>query len=474
MFELVENGSSKFWEIWRDGSTVYTRFGKAGAGGQTKLKDEGSVDDAERAIEKQIREKTGKGYVEAGGVAVKRGTPDAGELDAQIAALPPLVDDPAYLVFADWLQSKGDPWGELITVQHQLPTAPPKQRAQLVAAAEKLVETVLGPVSEHSRFVWHLGFLRTATLGTSTDPAAIAAAVDELLARPVPRLLDGLVLNPLPNRFETQRDWESSDTNIVDPWTELSALAAKLPARITHLGFGAPTAAASAYLRMPRYTALSEAFPHLRRLELTGSPPEEPGRLAMPKLVDLEVRFANASRADLDAITEAQLPLERVSVWLGARSYCILDDIYSHEDDGYPESFTASDLDSMEIHEVDDDVDSDDIVAFINALPATVKHLGIQSAMLDGDLVAAIASCPAIKQLHTLDLSGGTLDDAGGKALLAAKKSLAHLQALVLERNRLGAATAKKIVDALPRARTGNQRTETGPELFFRYVATME
>ena len=39
------------------------------------------------------------------------------ELDDRIANLPPLVDDPAYLVFADWLQSRGDPWGELISLQ---------------------------------------------------------------------------------------------------------------------------------------------------------------------------------------------------------------------------------------------------------------------------------------------------------------------------------------------------------------------
>ena len=29
----------KFWEVWIDGSQVFTHFGKTGASGQTKLKE---------------------------------------------------------------------------------------------------------------------------------------------------------------------------------------------------------------------------------------------------------------------------------------------------------------------------------------------------------------------------------------------------------------------------------------------------
>ncbi len=36
MFEHADEG--KFWEIWIDGGNVYTRHGKLGASGQTKLK----------------------------------------------------------------------------------------------------------------------------------------------------------------------------------------------------------------------------------------------------------------------------------------------------------------------------------------------------------------------------------------------------------------------------------------------------
>src|SRR4051794_735860 len=68
-FEFVEGTSSKFWEVWSDGSTVYTRYGKIGSDGQTTMKDQGSAEGAKKLHDKLVKEKTGKGYEEktAGG-----------------------------------------------------------------------------------------------------------------------------------------------------------------------------------------------------------------------------------------------------------------------------------------------------------------------------------------------------------------------------------------------------------------------
>ena len=70
-FEFVEGTSSKFWEIWREGQNVYTRYGKIGASGQVTVKDEGSEEKAQKLHDKLVKEKTGKGYQEktAGGAA---------------------------------------------------------------------------------------------------------------------------------------------------------------------------------------------------------------------------------------------------------------------------------------------------------------------------------------------------------------------------------------------------------------------
>lgn len=65
MFELVEGSSHKFWEVWQNGGTVSTRYGKIGAAGQTTVKDEGSPEAARKLYDKLIAEKTRKGYSEA-------------------------------------------------------------------------------------------------------------------------------------------------------------------------------------------------------------------------------------------------------------------------------------------------------------------------------------------------------------------------------------------------------------------------
>lgn len=52
----------KFWEISKDGSEVTVRFGKIGSNGQTKTKDYGDDDKAQKEYDKLVREKTKKGY----------------------------------------------------------------------------------------------------------------------------------------------------------------------------------------------------------------------------------------------------------------------------------------------------------------------------------------------------------------------------------------------------------------------------
>ena len=63
-FECIDGKSSKFWEIRIAGATITTRHGKIGAKGQETVK---SFDDASAAadfMEKQIAQKTAKGYLE--------------------------------------------------------------------------------------------------------------------------------------------------------------------------------------------------------------------------------------------------------------------------------------------------------------------------------------------------------------------------------------------------------------------------
>lgn len=66
-FEFRDQKSSKFWAIERSGSEVITRWGRIDSKGQSASKDFGDPAKAASEVDKQIRSKTGKGYVEVAG-----------------------------------------------------------------------------------------------------------------------------------------------------------------------------------------------------------------------------------------------------------------------------------------------------------------------------------------------------------------------------------------------------------------------
>lgn len=76
-FEFSDSTSNKFWEVDVKGKTLNVTFGKIGTKGQSKPKDFASPEKAKAEMEKLIKEKTGKGYVEVGGKAVKEAKPAA-------------------------------------------------------------------------------------------------------------------------------------------------------------------------------------------------------------------------------------------------------------------------------------------------------------------------------------------------------------------------------------------------------------
>ncbi|GHH35135.1 DUF4132 domain-containing protein [Lentzea cavernae] len=61
-WELVADGSAKFWEIEQDGATVTVRFGRLGTTGQTQTKELASAEAATAHVTKLVSEKEKKGY----------------------------------------------------------------------------------------------------------------------------------------------------------------------------------------------------------------------------------------------------------------------------------------------------------------------------------------------------------------------------------------------------------------------------
>ncbi|MEO8554307.1 MAG: hypothetical protein ABI678_30235, partial [Kofleriaceae bacterium] len=93
--------------------------------------------------------------------AAERDPATRAEYEAFIARLRDSQEPADFLVFGDWLQSAGDPRGELIAIQHALETAVNEDRARLIDAEKKLLALPdLAPGIELRTLKWKRGFVR--------------------------------------------------------------------------------------------------------------------------------------------------------------------------------------------------------------------------------------------------------------------------------------------------------------------------
>ena len=63
-FNFNDDKSAKFWSIETNGSEFTVNYGRIGTNGQTQTKSFGSDEECQKAADKLIKEKTGKGYIE--------------------------------------------------------------------------------------------------------------------------------------------------------------------------------------------------------------------------------------------------------------------------------------------------------------------------------------------------------------------------------------------------------------------------
>jgi len=66
-FEFSEGSSNKFWEVWVEGTSLMTKYGRIGASGSQTVKDFGTAEKVQKEYDKIVNEKTKKGYQEVDG-----------------------------------------------------------------------------------------------------------------------------------------------------------------------------------------------------------------------------------------------------------------------------------------------------------------------------------------------------------------------------------------------------------------------
>jgi hypothetical protein len=169
-------------------------------------------------------------------------------------------------------------------------------------------------------------------------------------------------------------------------------------------------------------------LPNLERMTLKGGDI----RLGNPKstsLRSLTLHAGGLPQAAGASLGQAELPnLEHLEVWFGTINY--------------GGSCSAAEVRGI-LH---------------NKSLAQVRSLGLANADFADDLAAEVAVAELWPALERLDLSMGTMTDAGAERLLAVAKQLARLAHVDLSRNFLSPAMCDRIRAALPNATVDSQK----------------
>lgn len=360
------------------------------------------------------------------------------ELEAAILADPDARE--VYAVYADWLLEHGEPDGELVAVQLALEDAP--REAALLARERELLparEEQLGGLYSYAvkgslcRPVWRRGLLYAITMDADAYSTDNAFIYRELVAAPIARFLRELSVTPA---TAIGGRHTPDDAAIVDAIAALG-----VPAALRRLAFDP----LDFQLSWTRLTDLSPIYPHLARLEELAIQAGDVtlGRIDLPSLRSLEIVTGGLRRHVLESISAASWPrLERLVLYLGTERYggdCTLADL-------------AAILDGA-------------------VLPAGLRTLGLCNCELAGELAASLARSRILPRLAHLDLSHGTLDDAGARAILDHADAFRHLATLDLRNNYLTAATLGLLARLGPLVETSGQQL---PEDGERYVSVSE
>lgn len=435
-FEYKDKSSHKFWEIQQKGKKVEVRFGKVGTEGQKKLKDLGSKSLAVAEYDKLIKAKKKKGYAPAG---KKSNAPTAPTFprdlkqEAEIEKTPSDVDQ--YLVYADWLETQGDPRGQLIEVQAQLLDKP----------GDKSLSAV-----ERSLFKKHtehfFGLPHEEEHEPNTAPKRNKRSKGEV------RRLE------LPNAYWSfghfhEIDWYCGyvqhlhfdagyyeDGKSGEDCVELLQRFLQNPSArfIQHLSLGDIWADESDF--MPNMTLVIEALgsapcgEHLKRLEFRGGENDISGVIldaselskACPNLEHLRLYGGSIT------LGKPKLPrLRSLSVWTGGLNK---DAVRSISKAKWPQ------LESLQLLFGEENYGANVRVKDLSSILQgsglnKIKHLGLCNASFADDLCRALPKAEILPQLQTLDLSMGIMTEKGARALLKSADRFKHLKQLDLQEN---------------------------------------
>lgn len=375
----------------------------------------------------------------------------------------PAPDAPAadWLVYADALQQRGDPLGELIALGHAGDAG--RRDAHLRAHATTILGSLAPFLEQGLRLDWRWGFLSGAEL-KSDSAEQLLAMTEALLASPLAAHLEAVTLIGVTREGPWQ--WDTG------PQLPLAPVVARLAStKLTSLSLIDARAASSQKLisrdfepgpNLVDFGPLAPlwAMPALRALELVVADVRQlaPGLIASPTLEALTVRglrFARAQygdeaepndfaaalgRASLPALTRCELRLceEWIAGYLDDEGAYLPMNVepYDEPDEGNNEGT---------------DWEGELGAALGTLAKAPVKRLALTSFDSTSSLLGALATHGLPRTLEELDLSDSSLSDDDVAWFEANAALISPVKRLVAKATRLTEAGAARLEALGPR-----------------------
>jgi len=337
-------------------------------------------------------------------------------------------------VYADWLQERGDPRGELASW-----SLTGKEDA-LRFFWQHDAETVLGEHAAElgsaiSGLEWTHGFLDGLLLaqprgGGMRAPLELSAFIARVLALPVARFLRRLRLG-----YPGETDCTAS----------LRAVASTRQAawlRALSVNTATPDDTELSWMSFGDFSPLWAALPSLEQLHLRGGGGGVLGKIEHASLRRFIRETGGLSAEELRAITLASWPrLEHLELWTGRAEYGA--------------EATVELLEPM----------------FAGRTLPSLHSLGLVNCEIVHECLAPLARSALLPRLKRLDLSRGVLQAQDVAELLRLAPKFTHLEVIDLSRNQLDERSVVALAERFPNGRFDHQREHQEGE---RYTAVGE
>ena len=271
--------------------------------------------------------------------------------------------------------------------------------SKISKAFSKAAKTVIPPKAPKFplKLEWQYGFIKEIHLKQDWEKNSISslAALELAMTSPSIEFVQEFTINFYPG-------FDYSIAGILKEFKDHKLLAMSK----VHLGnFEYPDENEISWVSVGNVNQIFELFPNLKDLHLTGSAIEL-GSVNHSKLKRLKLESGGLSANAINSVMKATLPeLEDLEIWFG--------------DEGYGAEGNNTMLSPL----------------YNDKLFPKLKTLGLKNCEFPNDIINSLYSSDLIKQIHSLDMSLGTMTDDGAQVFINQQESFNHLDEIKLNEN---------------------------------------